>query len=248
MKHTCSLFLLLVLVVQKAPALKDPDAPTTKVKEDPAATKLLADARAARALWRDFPGFTADLEVNVDGKVTKGSVTVTAKGNVELKMKEGAAASWAKRELTSLVAHRLDSGPPAKTPCAFTDDKTDHPLGRAIRVLNDESSTSYRIRDRQILVVNRWGYPFRFTITVLENETNEDKQFLPTDYVVTSWEKESVKSSRSFHHTWRRVGKFDLPVSVLVVTAKSGSQQITSEASAKEEARRLRLSNHKLAP
>ncbi len=46
-------------------------------KADPEATKLLADARAARANWDHFPGFHADLEVNVDGKVFHAPLTVT---------------------------------------------------------------------------------------------------------------------------------------------------------------------------
>ena len=43
-------------------------------KADPLATKLLADARAARAQWEKFPGFTADIEINFDGKISQGKV------------------------------------------------------------------------------------------------------------------------------------------------------------------------------
>src|SRR5262249_24905228 len=46
---------------------------------DPAATKLLAEARAARALYHNFPGFSADIEVNLDGKATRGRVEVSDK-------------------------------------------------------------------------------------------------------------------------------------------------------------------------
>src|SRR5438094_7139729 len=83
-------------------------------KEDPAATKLLAEAIAARAVWKDFPGFTADLEVNRDGKIVKGSVEVSAKGKVEVKIKDEGKeadklASKAKETLASVVGHRLPS-------------------------------------------------------------------------------------------------------------------------------------------
>jgi len=68
----------------------------------------LADARAARANWDHFPGFTADVEVNLDGPVTKGKVKVDARGKVELEMADGDAAKWAKGTA------QLDHRPPAQ--------------------------------------------------------------------------------------------------------------------------------------
>ena len=211
-----------------------------KPKEDPAASKLLADARAARANWDNFPGFGADLEVNIDGKITRGSVDVDAKGKVTLSgLDNPALEKETLRELRSIVSHRLDGSASLKTPCAFADDNADHPLGRAIRVLNDEFHSSYRVRDRQIIVVNRTMPGSRFTITVMENRLNEEKQFLPACYVVNTWDLKSdaLKSSQTFHHQWVRVGKYDLPSSVLVVMATSDGKQAS---------RRLGLSNHKL--
>jgi hypothetical protein len=207
---------------------------------DPDATKLLAEARAARARWEGFPGFTADLEVNIEGKVTKGHVQVNSRGKLEMKLNDEAADKWARGILGSTVGHRLDNSTSLNTPCNFLDDNADHPLGRAIRVLNDEFHSSYRIRDRQIIVVNRQMGDVRFTITVLENVRNQEKQFLPTSFVVNSWDPKSdvLRSSEAHHQTWERVGKFDLPVTTLVVRAMPG----------KLEARSLRLSNHKLLP
>jgi Protein of unknown function (DUF3386) len=205
---------------------------------NPEATKLLADARAARAEWDAFPGFSADLEVNVEGTATRGKVKVSPAGKVTLEL-DGAATEWTKRTLESLVGHRLPSGEKLDTPCAFADEVTDHPLGRAIRVLNDEYHSSYRIRDRQVIVVNRQAGPtMRFTITVLENHVNAEKKFLPISYVVNTWDAKSgaLKSSAAHHDTWERVGKFDLPKTVMVVSATEG----------KQESRSLKFSNWKL--
>jgi hypothetical protein len=201
------------------------------------ATKLLADARAARATWKDFPGLRADLEVNVDGKVTRGKVEVSPKGAVTVAL-EGDEKDWARRTLASIVGHRLDGSAARDTPCAFDDEVTDHPLGRAIRVLNDEFHSSYRIRDRQVIVVNRQQGPVRFSIVVLENRVNEERCFLPAHYVVNTWDVKSgeLKSSVSHRQTWKRVGKFDLPVSATTVRAAAG----------KLETRVLTLSNHRL--
>lgn len=208
-----------------------------EVKANPEATKLLADARAARATWRDFPGFTADLEVNVEGKVTTGKLEVSRKGAVKLEL-GGEGAGWARRTLESIIGHRLDNSAALKTPCAFVDEVKDHPLGRAIRVLNDEFHSSYRIRDRQVIVVNRQAGTVRFTITVMENELNAEKHFLPACYVVNTWDLkgEALRSSATHHQTWQRVGKFDLPRTATVVTATAGKQEV----------RGIKLSNHRL--
>jgi hypothetical protein len=236
------------LVVELSPEPSSGAAPRKQVpgearavaNADPDATRLLAEARAARASWTNFPGFTADVVVNLDGhSVSRGRVEVKADGKVTLELGDKDAATWARRELGSIVGHRLGGAAEAPTPCAFADDEA-NPLGRAIRVLNDEYHSSYRIRDRQITVVNR-AMPqagIRFTITVLENRRNEEGNFLPVSFVVNTWDQKTnaLQSSEAQHQTWVRVGKFDLPQALLVVTAKEG----------KQEARSLKLSNHQL--
>ncbi|MCI0465361.1 MAG: DUF3386 family protein [Gemmataceae bacterium] len=206
---------------------------------DPVATKLLRDARAARATWKDFPGFIADLEVNHGGKTVKGKFEVSADGKVKVELSDANLKAWAQRQLRSVVDHRIDNSAERDTPCAFVDDNTDHPLGRAIRVLNDELHSGYRIRDRQIIEVNRQMQDFRFTITVLENQVTAEKKFLPVSYVVNTWDLKSgaLRSSAAFHDTWQRVGAFDLPATILVVTGTAPSAL---------DARTIRLSNHKL--
>src|SRR5205807_2065783 len=141
--------------------------------------------------------------------------------------------------ISSIVGHRLSDGSELKTPCAFADEVTDHPMGRAIRVLNDEYHSSYRIRDRQVIEVNRrLGPTMRFTITVLANRKNAEKKYLPASYVVNTWNVKTgaLQSSVTHHNTWRRVGKFDLPLACTVVSA-SGDGLVN---------RTLEFSNHKL--
>jgi hypothetical protein len=225
----------------EAPPKDVPRPARVVANADPDATRLLTEARAARASWENFPGFTADVVVNLDGRtVSRGRVEVKSDGKVALELGDKDAATWARRELGSIVGHRLPGGNDSPTPCAFADDDETNPLGRAIRVLNDEYHSSYRIRDRQITVVNR-AMPqagIRFTITVLENRRNEEGNFLPVSFVVNTWDQKSnaLQSSEAQHQTWVRVGKFDLPQTLLVVTAKEG----------KQEARSLKLSNHQL--
>jgi uncharacterized GH25 family protein len=233
-KHYATLTFLL-----DGPAATPASAEVAKPAEDAAATKLLADARAARASWENFPGFGADLEVNIDGKVTRGTMTADPKGKVTVQLGDPEAQTWAKRMLTSIVGHRLGDGGDLHTPCAFADEVADHPLGRAIRVLNDEFHSSYRIRDRQVIEVNRAMKDTRFTITVIENRLTPEKHYLPSTYAVNYWDLKSGALQKSEAHlqTWQRIGRFDLPLGAAVVTAYPG----------KQEARELKLSNVRLA-
>lgn len=221
MKRILCLTVLLEVGLFWAMSLKAEEAPYSAA--DPAATKLLSDARAARALYHDFPGFRADIEVNLDGKVERSSVEVSDKGKAVLKLANADATKWAKNTLEQIIGHRLSSGPDEETPCAFIDNDEQHPLGRAIRVLNDEFHSSYRIRDRQVIVVNRQVPGARFTITVMENVLTKKKKFLPVCYVVNTWDAKNntLTSSETHYQTWQRVGAFDLPKETLTIKAMS---------------------------
>jgi hypothetical protein len=206
-------------------------------KTDPAAVKLYAEARAARAAWQNFPGFKADLEVNVDGKIDRGQVDVSANGKVKVHLADAALRDQVQRELASQVAHRLPSSPGNEPSCYFID-KLGHPLGTAIGISGDDMHSSFRIKDRQILEVNRTMKDSRFTISVLENTWNQEKQYLPVSFVVNTWDLKTkqLSSSVGYHHTWQRIGAFDLPATVTIVNASAGTL----------ESRSIKLTNHKL--
>ena len=215
---------------------------------DPAATKLLAEARAARATWEKFPGFTARVEVNLDGQVSRGKVRVDAAGKVTLDGLDKQAREWATSTLGSIADHRRAVGPEEKSACVFGDGGADNPLGREVRVLNDAYHSSYRIRDRQLVVVQRELKGQRFRITVLKNLTNPKGKFLPASYVVDFWDAKTGELTRSVatHQRWVRVGGFDLPKATLAVTA---AREVPGAGSAAEQgfsARSLTLSGHKL--
>jgi hypothetical protein len=219
-------------------------------KADSEATRLLREAREARVNWEKFPGFSADLEYNHNGKIVRGQVTVSAEGKVKLELPDDEAKKWVYGQMRSIVAHRMDNSADRNTPCAFIDDNAHHPLGRAVRVLNDELHSSYRIRDRQIIEVNRQMPDSRFTITVLHNYVTAEKKYLPASYVVNTWAtsdkgNETLRSSTAFHQTWHRVGAYDLPGTLLVVTATGAAQAGATPRTL--DSHSLRLANHKLA-
>jgi hypothetical protein len=194
------------------------DGHKAEAKADPEATRLLADARAARLMWKDFPGFSASVEINLNGKVSKGTVSVTENGKVTFADVPEEAQKWGKAILGSAVGHRI-GGASEETPCAFADHDRDHPLGRLVAVLNDEMHSSYRIKDRQIMVVNRDMHGQKFSIVMQENRVLDNGQYLPASYVVNYWDaKGQLSKSEGHTQTWQRVGAFELPKQLRVVT------------------------------
>lgn len=197
---------------------------TKAVQEDKAASQLLAKARANRAGWRNFPGFTAQVNINVDGNASKALLTVNKEGRVALDGVENSELKAAvSRQLRSLVSHRLPPSREYNTPCVFVDDKENHPLGRKIELLNDELHSSYRIRNEQIVEVNRTMGSARFTISVVNTIENEDGKYLPGTYVVNTWDQKTgqLQSSSTANYQWQRVKGFDLPKQVQTVVADS---------------------------
>jgi Protein of unknown function (DUF3386) len=238
MKHPCAALAVLIIAAAAAPAHFLWTEADKGAKADPQATRLLADARAARAQWQKFAGFSADALVNIDGKESRGKVKVEASGKVSFSKLDAEAEAWAKRQLGSIVAHRIDDSAGLDTPCSFADADANHPLGRAITVLNDELHSSYRVRDRQIIVVNRNMKDVRFSITVLENRPNKEGKYLPASYVVHYWDTKTGDLQRTESHSqsWTRVDGVDLPVTAMVITATKSLS-----------ARSLTLSGHQLS-
>jgi len=168
---------------------------------------------------------------------------VDGSGKVRYENLDKTQEAWARRSLASTVGHRLDDSSSLNTPCAFLDENAQHPLGRAIRVLNDELHSSYRIRDKQIMEVNRQMKDARFSISVLENRPNAEGKFLSVAFVISFWNGETGNLERTEAHnqTWHRVGKFDLPVTTTVVaSSKEGAKDSSKQAQT------LTLSNHRL--
>ncbi len=197
----------------------------TAAEAQPSASELLAQARAARAVWNDFPGFAADLVVTLDGKQFLGKVEIDARGRFELQLEgEGSdeARRWASRHLRSLVMHRMPDGS-LSDEAEYVDDDRQHPLGRKIRLKGDGMGSVYRIRDNVVRQVNRAAGPTRFTVTVLDVTWNDEQKYLPSAFGVTVWEadKGTLQSSQQCLHQYARHGAYDLPTRIVEVEVGS---------------------------
>ncbi|MCP3690815.1 MAG: DUF3386 family protein, partial [Planctomycetaceae bacterium] len=212
--------------------------PLVRDGADPEAVAMFQKAIAARAAWKSFPGFTAKIEGSVDGRFFTGKVQIDEEGSVDMKLDEETASEWVESQLGSIVLHRMASsgGPPPVL--RFADQDVANPLGRLLTFVGGTFASSYRVRDNQIMVVNRNIGKQNFTITVLDNTRNQDNQYLPRSYVVRYWDAQTGKLDRTqtVLNRWQRVGTLDLP-SELVQISSSAAGLTT---------RNFQLSNHKL--
>lgn len=218
---------------EKTPGVKGGKAHQLQPKADPEASRLLTEASKNRAIWQDFPGFSADIEVNIDSKISKGKVGIDAKGGIRIENLDKAAERWAMQVLTTDIDHRLNAvGPKGGF---FTDKDTDHPLGRSITLVGDGMGSHYRVRDKQIIVVQRQMEKIRFAITMMQTTFNKEGKYLPSSFIVHYWDTESgdLRKTDAYTHVWKRVGDFDLPATTRIV---STSRQVSVKS--------LALSNH----
>jgi hypothetical protein len=195
---------------------------------DPKAVALFQEALAARASWSDFPGFSADIKANADGRAWKGTAAISAKGEVALTMEDDVVAPWVKEQLESMAMHRI-ARPSDKAPVLrFADSDADHALGRLLVFEGGSFASSYRVKDRQIMVVNRAMGKVNMTITIVDNDLNTEKKFLPRSYTVQYWSSANgqLQRTETIQNRWTRVGSWDLPTQLTVLTASGAGQGV----------------------
>ena len=133
------------------------------------------------------------------------------------------AESWVNSQLQSIALHRGAGDQNSSNPVRlrFANQDKEHPLGRLLTVSGGRFASSYRIRDKQILIVNRALARQNLTIRVLANELNTERQFLPQVYTVQYWDHLTGATSRceTVQNRWKRVGNWDLPADQIVTVA-----------------------------
>lgn len=211
-------------------------------KGELSASEMMVRAHDARAVWKDFPGFTAEIVVSEDGSSAAGRLTITGDGEVKLDFEKSSESemsfAWAERKLESLAAHRRPADE-REYDVSFADDATGHPLGRLIKFNEDRLHSLYRIQGDVIREVHRTMGETRFSISVVEIARNPAGKYLPAVYTVSYWDAKTgdLKRTDVTRDTWTRVGDFDLPARLLNVgTANDGKRTV----------RQIELRNHRL--
>jgi hypothetical protein len=209
---------------------------------DPKAVELLREAHEQRYGWdAAFPGFEAVLTVSHGGREHRGSARVGPDLKVDVSgIADERAATWAREALSSIAAHRRSvpfAGSDGRYPLTF-GPQDHHPAGRLVR-LNDALNSTYRIRDGQIMQINRSAGPrLRFTIDIVENIRTAERKVLPRVFTVSYFVADTgeLQKSETYRDGYREVGKYLLPEFRSQVTAEDGG---TASAA-------LRLEEHRL--
>ncbi|MFO1045318.1 MAG: DUF3386 family protein [Planctomycetaceae bacterium] len=211
------------------------DWPLEGARVDADAVAMFEKAIAARGAWKDFPGFTSAISVYLDGRRHNGTVTVKSDGEVsfgaEPAFEDEAAREWVRDQLHSMVIHRVPSSGIRSTPVlSFADTDKDNPLGRLLTFHGGRFASTYRIRDDEIIVVNRNLGRENMSLQMLESERNSEGKVLPRAYLVQYRDADTGAISRveTFRNRWQRVGTFDLPESIGQTISAAGGVSVRS--------------------
>ncbi|MEX2491083.1 MAG: DUF3386 family protein [Nitrospirales bacterium] len=201
--------------------------PSTDVQDDSKARDLLQAAFAKTARWQpDFKGFQADLRVNVNGKETKGTVTVKGPREVTVVIDDADLQTWAQNQISMIAGHRghrnfqESDGKHILT----LGGEEEHPLGQRINIHGDGMGSWYRLKDNRITQINRNMPQAAFTINVEDSAITQDQQHLTTRYTVYyfSPKDRSLKNVDSFYDTHIRVANSDLPATRRIISYEDG--------------------------
>ncbi len=202
---------------------------TQTQKADPAAWNMLKSAReTSQTLPTNFAGVTADVVLNDNGKIAKGSINYEAGKSVELKIEglDDEAKGWLSDQTMSIIAHRRGgdfSKGDGRHPITFAEDDNS-PAGRRIAV-NDPMKSHYRVRDNQVVEVDRAMGGDRFIITVLETTRTPDGKNLPRHFTVTYFDAKSgaVKRAETFTDEYKLIDGVWFPASRRMFRAENGT-------------------------
>jgi hypothetical protein len=214
--------LLLLLAVPAVQAAETPHA-------DPSAVQAMREVYQKRYTWDpQFPGFHGKLTVVYGGKRYTGNARVGRDLSIHVELPDEEARKWADEELGSMVLHRkstpFESGDGRYALTWGTADS--HPGGRLVR-LNDGMDSTYRIRDGQILQVNRSAGPqMRFTIDIMENIRTEDGRYLPRIFTVAYFKTSGgLTRTETFWDSYQKAGKYYLPEARRQVAAEGAATE-----------------------
>ncbi len=211
------------------------DETRTEVEDDPRARDLLRKAFEKTSRWqKDFKGFTADLEVKVNAKVWRGTVTVKGPRDVSVILPDPDVQKWAENQIAMIAVHR---GPRSfeesdgKYALTLGEDG-DHPLGPRVMIHGDGMQSFYRIKNDRITQINRRTPHMAFTINVEDSAVTQDGTFLTTRYTVYYFSGQDGKLANveSFTDTHVRVAASDLPATRRIISCENGEMAVRSLA------------------
>jgi hypothetical protein len=209
----------------------------------PDANRMVADALVAEATWRAFPGFVADLEVECNGKVSQGRLIVERDGRMFVEEVPAGHRIWAEEVLGCIVRQRLPKEENAKKTWMLVSLRGERtPLGHAVCRTDAPFGPCHWIQNQQFQAVEVRFAMGKQRLTMLKTERNADNKHLPVVLVSHRWNTRTLEleASETTLLAWRRVGDFDLPATIQVISAGSGADAPTPAVG------RIVLTRHRL--
>ncbi len=201
-----------------------------KADQEGEARALLRAAREHREiLSSDFPGFRGKLSVRWDENEHSGTLLFQPPTTLEVKLEDKEVRRSVEETLRSMIFHRM---PPRKRnmnkpekPLKLAPPDS-HRLGRKI-FLGDGYKSSYRIRDHQILEVDRQMGGTHLVITVMENQFTPRGRHLPRHFLVTLFDGETgaLKSASAVKDEYVELGGNFLPKRRQMTRSEKGRTQ-----------------------
>lgn len=220
--------ILLLLLTFDATAQGAKDVPA---KADPEAWNLLKAARATREVLPDtVKRITAQLVFNDNGEIKTGTLEYEVQNQAVIKIDglSEEAKAWVNDQVNSVLAHRRNgdfSKSDGRHPITFAaNDKADKsPIGRRVE-LHDSMQSSYRIKNNQVVEVDRTMADDHFVINVLETTPTADGKFLPRNFIVNYFDAKTgaVKRSESFTDEYQKIDGVWVPATRRIIVAHAG--------------------------
>ena len=204
---------------------------------DKAARELMLAAHDARAVWNDFPGFTADITIRTDGQQHAGTIVAGSDFEYDLKIAEEAKQPWVKAKLRSVISHRRPD-PFSENGFAFVPESGSEVAGQLVAEL--DGSGTFRIQNGVIAEVLRKDDAQWMEISNLDMFVTAEGKQLPRATAVTFREPASgnLKSQLNNTFEWKRFGQFDLPTRTFTVEVANNGKRTVRE---------IVFRNHRLA-
>lgn len=187
------------------------------------AADLLQQARKNREVFtKDFQGFRSKLTVRMDGKAHHGTCLFRVPGTPEIALNGGKAPSVVQAAVRNMLMHRVPSSTAVTTEARY-GARDAHSLGREV-LLDDKYQSAYRIKDRQILEVDRKLSDFRRVLTVLETRKTASGRYLPRHVFAVVFDNDSgsVREAWTYITRFQEVGGNYLPHSRHVLRTGKG--------------------------
>ncbi len=204
---------------------------------EPTAAEMRLQAHHKRAVWHDFPGFTAQVTISTDEKSQSGQIRVGADFKHTLNIPGAAEDRWIAAKLRSVISHRKP-GEAREYDVRFVDDDASHVSGRLIA--HNDGSGMFRIRDGVIWEVIRKSEKSWFEVSTLETVETPDGKILPRSTSTTYRDPKTgdITSNHSNFFGCKQVGGFFLPESALTIEVGANGTRTV---------RRITFDDHQLA-